>query len=307
VTSLDIIIPVYNSSKYLGELLESILAQDCYKGLEVRIILVNDGSQDDTLEVCQSFSKKHAEIITLDLMRNFGQHAAIFAGLSVSNSDLILTMDDDGQHPPDSIPRMLASMDKDTDVVYGVAETEEHTHLRNFFSKSFKWLIFRLLGVKNARKVSAFRLIRSEVLKSNNSVNFNSVILDVVIHWNTTRIIAIDVPMNKRRYGDSNYNFLKLMKLSGNAISSYSTRPLRIASLLGLVSFASSTMIFLLIFIRYVLGDIQVPGFATIALLVTSIGSVQLVTLGIFGEYLGNIHQKAIGKPHYLIRKPRTP
>lgn len=302
MTSLDIIIPVYNSANYLGQLLDDIIKLECLKDFDYKIILINDGSQDETLKVCNSYSMDNRRVISIDLMRNYGQHAAIFAGLSISNSDLIITMDDDGQHPASSIPVLLTNFGEKTDLLYGVSDIEEHSYFRNLFSRMYKFMIYRTLGVRHATTISAFRLFRSSVIKQQNFESLNSAILDVVLQWNTTRINHIKVPMIKRLEGKSNYSYLKLIKLSIKAITGYSIRPLRIASVLGLITFGVSSLMFFFILWRYFLGDIAVPGFATVVLLVTLIGSVQLVTLGIFGEYLGSLHQKSLGKTHFLIR-----
>jgi undecaprenyl-phosphate 4-deoxy-4-formamido-L-arabinose transferase len=303
VQSLDIVIPVYNSEKTIGLIVDQIVSSDLNLIYNVKVILVNDGSTDSSLNVCRKLSLSNEQVLLVDLMKNFGQHSAIFAGLSQSVADFVITMDDDGQHLVSEISTLMLKLNDITDVVYGIAAIEEHGFLRNASSNLFKSMIFRTLGIQNSREISAFRLIRKETLSAIDFTRLSSGILDVVLHWNTSRITSTKVKMQKRNLGKSSYSYPKLIKFALGMLTSYSTRPLRVASLLGLVGFFLSGAFAVSLFVRYLFGDITTPGFATIAILVSMLGSLQLVTLGILGEYLGVIHQRSIGKPIYAIRE----
>jgi undecaprenyl-phosphate 4-deoxy-4-formamido-L-arabinose transferase len=303
VQSLDIIIPVYNSEKTIGRIVDQIVSSDLNLIYNVKVILVNDGSTDGSLSVCRKLSFSYEQVLLVDLMRNFGQHSAIFAGLSQSAADFVITMDDDGQHLVSEISTLMSKLNDKTDVVYGIANIEEHGFLRNASSNLFKSMLFRTLGIQNSREISAFRLIRKETLSGIDFTRLSSGILDVVLHWNTSRITFTKVKMQKRNLGKSSYSYPKLIKFALGMLTSYSIRPLRAASLFGLVGFFLSGAFAVSLYVRYLFGDITTPGFATIAILVSMLGSVQLVTLGILGEYLGVIHQRSIGKPIYAIRE----
>ena len=303
---LDIIIPVFNSEDTIGTLLQGILDERKLEHYHVGIILVNDGSVDGSLSVCNSWAATHSQITVIDLMKNYGQHSAIFAGISHSSAELLVTMDDDGQHLPGSIPPLLDALSPDVDVVYGIAEVDEHSWSRNLGARFLKGLVFRGLGIKNSSTTSAFRVIRAKVFSGIEFAGLSSGILEVAINWNTDRIKSIEVPMNFRKIGKSNYSFYKLFKFAIAMVTSYSTRPLRFATLLGILGFMFS--LFLMGFYMFfaLAGRVKVDGFSTLVILISLLGSVQLITLGIIGEYLGKVHEKNIGKPVFVVREVRN-
>jgi undecaprenyl-phosphate 4-deoxy-4-formamido-L-arabinose transferase len=299
---LDVIIPVFNSHTTIGPLLDEILSLEFLKRYELGIILVNDASTDSSLAVCNSYNSKHPFIKVLNLSRNYGQHSAIFAGLSKSKADLILTMDDDGQHMPTTIKTLLDQMSDDIDVIYGIPETEAHTRFRNFSSRLLKRILFSMFGFQNARHTSAFRLIRREIFGSVNFESLTSGFLEVVIDWNTEKVKWVSVPMSRRVLGKSNYTFRKLFRMATNMVTSYSTKPLRIATFIGFIGFLLSFGLSCFYLYKAFNQEIQVDGYASLIVLVGLLGSVQLITLGILGEYLGKIHERSTGKPNFFIR-----
>lgn len=299
---LDIIIPVYNSEKTIGTLLQSLLAEKNLKIYDLGIILVNDGSNDDSLKVCGSFVESHPNTMVIDLMKNYGQHSALFAGISHSTAEIIVTMDDDGQHLPSSISSLLVALTPDVDVVYGIAQEDEHSWSRNLGSRLFKGLVFRGLGIKDSSRTSAFRAIRAKVFKGIDLTDLSSGILEVAINWNTSRIKSIEVPMNLRKIGKSNYSYYKLFKFAIAMLTSYSTRPLRFATLVGVIGFVFSLSLSGYYLYFALSGGVKVEGFSTLVILISLLGSIQLITLGIIGEYLGKVHEKNIGKPIFVVR-----
>jgi undecaprenyl-phosphate 4-deoxy-4-formamido-L-arabinose transferase len=296
---IDVVIPVFNSEASIKDLVGSLLDSEIRAQYGIKIILVNDGSVDQSLEICLKLAQSFPNITVIDLMQNYGQHAALFAGIANSNSEFILTMDDDGQHLPSTIPLLLSELREDIDVVYGVALAEEHSHLRNWSSKILKYGVFRLLNIENSQETSAFRLIRRRVFLEVNLKNMASGFLEVLIQWNTNRIKSIRVPMNKRLEGKSNYSFFKLAKMAFSMITSYSVRPLRLAVVFGLVSFLGLTFSILIFSLQLFPAKISCE---FIAFLIFGFSTLELIALGILGEYLGKVHQMGIGKPLYQIR-----
>jgi undecaprenyl-phosphate 4-deoxy-4-formamido-L-arabinose transferase len=302
MNKLDVIIPVYNSERSVGSIIQELVDSKELRKFEYKVLLVNDGSTDRSLEICRSFAASNSQIIVIDLMRNYGQHAAIFAGIFHSHADLIVTMDDDGQHLVSEIKVLIEKMNNEFDVVYGIPNKGEHGILRNAASAFFKSVLFRTLGIKDSRQTSAFRLVRKQVLNGLDFSSMSTGILDVAIHWNTSRIGWTKVEMRKRTFGKSSYSFFRLAKLGLGMLTSYSIRPLKLATIIGLSGFVLSSVFAAGILILNLMGKISVPGFTTIAILVSILSSVQLVTLGILGEYIGNIHQRSISKPTYTVR-----
>ena len=300
---VSLIIPCYNSQETLGSLLEEIKLE-LKKRLITRyeIILVIDGPKDGTLNIAISQQKKNKKIVILELNKNFGQHAAIFAGLDESRFSFVVTMDDDGQHPVKSIYDLLAPLCGDIDVVYGVAIREEHNFFRSFFSRASKYFTFKLLNIPNAKDLSAFRAFKKIAIQGTDFKKLTSGVVDVVLHWNADKFFTIKVEMSKRSKGKSNYNFFTLTKFAIQMITGYSVRPLRIATVAGLSTFLASFILLTYIAIQALRGEIVVAGYASLSLFVLFLGSIQLLTLGLIGEYLGKVHEHSMGKPHYLVK-----
>lgn len=300
---LSIIIPCFNSELYLESNVTNILdVLNSHFKIEFEVILVIDGSPDKTIEVAKHLSSKFKNIRTLELTRNFGQHPALFAGISLSCGELIVTMDDDGQHTPSGLIQLLNSASPVHDVIYGIAEEEEHDLFRNFFSRFTKRIIFGVLGIKNARNISAFRLIRREIFHDIDFSNLSRGTLDVIINWNTTKISWTRVTMSKRSIGKSNYRLTSLVRFALDMVTNYSTRPLRIATISGAFGFIVSMCLAIYFGLQWLDGNVKVPGFTTLAILTCTLGSIQLLALGIIGEYLGKIHEKSSSRPAFTIR-----
>jgi undecaprenyl-phosphate 4-deoxy-4-formamido-L-arabinose transferase len=300
--SVSIVIPVYNSERYLAVTVVQIL--DLLENLDSwnsEIVLVNDGSKDNSSATCLQLEKANKRITYVELSKNFGQQAATMAGISRAKGDLIITMDDDGQHPAEAIPQLLACLDSTVDVVYAVAHTEEHGFFRSFLSRTAKNILKYFLGLSSASEMSAFRIFRRNLLEAYLASQRFPVALDVVLHWNTDRVKNISVPMKKRTQGKSNYSLSKLLRSFLYVVMSYSIRPLRIASLFGLIGFILSFIFSIIILSQYFFGNISIPGYTSTTLLVSFLGSLQLLTLGIVGEYLGRLHLSTIGRPFFRI------
>jgi undecaprenyl-phosphate 4-deoxy-4-formamido-L-arabinose transferase len=302
---LTIIIPCFNSEGSIRLVVQDILAEvnlgNIPRALE--IILVNDASLDGTDDQIKLLESEFPEVKRINLAKNYGQHVALLAGVSLAKGGLIVTMDDDGQHVASEIPKLLREISTGHDLVYGVAVSEEHDMFRNLSSKLTKNFMFRSLGIPHAKEISAFRIFKKELLSGIElQGNVNSM-LDVILRWNTSQVSSISVIMEKRKIGKSNYNFRKLLVFALSVIFSYSVRPLRIATFLGIFFFLTSALLSVYFVVEYLRGNIGLIGFTTITVLITTLSSVQLLTLGIFGEYLINIHQKSMGKPLFRIQK----
>jgi glycosyltransferase involved in cell wall biosynthesis len=301
---LSIVIPCYKSAKYLANNVQSVI--EILKNnfmLDFEILLVVDGSPDKTILIAKELASSKSEVRAIELSKNFGQHAALFAGISQAKGELILTMDDDGQHTPSGIQTLLNSLTPELDVIYGVSDIEEHNFFRNFTSRFAKSFIFRALGIENARHISAFRLLRRNVISNVEFSSLSRGTLDVIINWNTNRISWTKVRMIQRPQGKSNYRLIGLIRFAFDMITNYSTRPLRFATILGTFGFLLTSAFAVFVGFASFNGNIKVPGYASIMILVSALGSIQLVTLGIVGEYLGKIHEKSSNKPIFNIRQ----
>jgi len=303
---VSILIPCYNSASFLQDVIDDLICElNSFKKKLIdvyEIILVVDGSPDKTFKVASNLSNRYKQIKVFELTKNFGQHAAIFAGISQCQFPLIVTMDDDGQHPAKQIGELIEALDEETDLVYGVSDGSVQGYFRSYFSRVAKKFLYRFLDVDKANEISAFRIFRKSLLQGIDFQRINIGIVDVLLHWSTSRIKSIPVIMTKRLEGHSNYTFKALLKFGIYLITGYSIKPLRIAAALGIASLVISLSLASILTFARILGKIDIPGYTSLVVLIMTFGSLQLLTLGIIGEYVGRIHERINSKPSFLFR-----
>jgi glycosyltransferase involved in cell wall biosynthesis len=300
--TLSIVIPVYHSAKILPELVKQLseVLPDITKQFEV--ILVNDGSRDDTWQVIQKLAKQHDWLRGICMMRNYGQHNALLCGIRTAKNEIVVTMDDDLQHPPEEIPKLLAKLSEGYDVVYGKPEKEQHGILRDILSILTKSVLASAMGVSNIKDISAFRAFRTELRSA--SANFQSpqLLLDVLLSWGTTRFGSVKVKHQPRFAGKSNYNFKRLVNQMLLILTGFSVLPLRVASIAGFGFTIFGMAIFVYAVINYFFRG-SIPGFTFLASIVAVFSGVQMFALGIIGEYLGRIFSRSMERPTYTVKE----
>jgi undecaprenyl-phosphate 4-deoxy-4-formamido-L-arabinose transferase len=305
--NISIVIPCYRSEATLKELIPNLLSTleqlKLNKSISnFEVVLVIDGSPDETAFVANRFGSLHKEIKVIELQRNFGQHNALLAGIRSATGDVIVTMDDDLQHPPTEIQKILAPITTgDADLVYGVAFQEEHGLLRSIASRTVKKGL-SLSGVTNAEWVSAFRAFKTSLRTGFQEVNEPTVNLDVILSWTTSRVEAVKVMMDHRMNGSSSYGFVKLMRHTFNMVTGYGVAPLKIATFFGFLVAVFGFVVLAVELIKYFSGQNNVQGFTTTIALVSVFSGVQLITIGLIGEYLGRMYFRTMKKPMYLIK-----
>lgn len=298
--SISIIIPVYNSENSLGPLIDRLKKVLPSITSDYEIILVNDGSADRSWQTICKLANNDPFIIGIDLMRNYGQHNALLCGIRSASKELAVTMDDDLQHPPEEIPKLLDKLNEGYDVVYGSPKKMPHSIWRNFASHITKRALAFSMGIRTVKEISAFRILRTHL--RNAFIDFQSpgVIIDVLLSWGTTRFSSVIVNENPREMGHSNYTFSKLLSQVLLILTGYSTLPLRVASLLGFgfTIFGLFVLIYVLV-VYFSLGSI--PGWPFLASIISVFSGTQLFALGIFGEYLARIFNRSMDRPTYVI------
>ncbi|MCE7946843.1 MAG: glycosyltransferase [Chloroflexi bacterium CFX4] len=305
--ALSIVVPVYNSEQSLPLLVAALSEAFTDYGAPIELILVNDGSRDQSWAVVQDLAARHAWITGIDLMRNYGQHNALLCGIRAAQHAIIVTMDDDLQHPPAEIHKLLAKLEEGYDVVYGTPQKEHHGLLRDLASQVTKLALQSAMGVQSARNVSAFRAFRQEVRKAFANYNSPYVSIDVLLTWGTTRFAAVAVEHAPRRYGKSNYTLRKLIAHTFNMVTGFSVMPLQLASLLGFTFTVFGIFIFLFVIVRYFAEGGSVPGFPFLASIIAIFSGVQLFSLGIIGEYLARMHFRSMDRPAYAVKYQTNP
>jgi len=239
----------------------------------------------------------------INLMRNYGQHNALLCGIRAARFETIVTMDDDLQHPPEEIQKLLTKLDEGFDVVYGYPEEQQHGLLRDLASEMTKLALRGSMGVGTARHVSAFRAFQTWARGAFAEYHSPFISIDVVLTWATTRFAAIPVRHAARAEGVSNYTFRKLFTHAMNMITGFSIVPLQVANLLGVLCTILGAMIFLVVIGRYLLHGTTVPGFTFLASVIAIFSGAQLLALGIIGEYLARMHFRMMERPTYTVRQ----
>jgi glycosyltransferase involved in cell wall biosynthesis len=300
--TISVVIPVYNSQQTLAELVDRLQAVMEAVSHSWEVILVNDGSRDQSWQVIRDLAARYAAVRGLDLMRNYGQHNALLAGVGAARHEVIVTLDDDLQNPPEEIPKLLAKLDEGYDVVYGTPQQEQHGLWRDLASRVTKLALQASMGVDVARKVSAFRAFRAQVREGFVHYQGPYASLDVLLTWGTNRFAAVPVRHEPRKAGASNYTFRKLLVHAVNMATGFSVLPLQLASLMGFGFTLFGLLVLLYVLGRYFLEGGSVAGFPFLASIIAIFSGAQLLTLGIFGEYLARMHFRLMDKPTYVIR-----
>jgi glycosyltransferase involved in cell wall biosynthesis len=302
VTSVTVVIPVYNSAATLPELVHRLATVLPSVAPSYEAVLIDDGSRDDSAAVLASLRTTYPFVRVIRLLRNYGQHNATLCGIHHARFEVIVTLDDDLQHPPEEIPLLLDEMRKGYDVVYGTTAQEQHGFWRDVASRLTKRVMRHVLGVDSAKKVSGYRAFRTAIRSAFDDFKGPFVNIDVMLTWGTSSIGSIDVKHQPRQAGASNYTFASLLKHAGNMLTGFSVVPLRISSLLGFLLTAFGVAALAFVLGRYLIDGTTVPGFPFLASIIIIFSGTQLFALGVIGEYLSRMHFRLLGRPTYAIR-----
>jgi dolichol-phosphate mannosyltransferase len=297
---LSVVAPVYNEE----ELLEEFYARVCsaLQGVSFELVLVDDGSSDASPQILDRLASSDPRVRVVYLSRNFGHQTALTAGLDHARGDAVVMLDADLQDPPELIPRMLDHWRAGCDVVYAVREHREGESrfkliTARWFYKLFDWLA----QVELQHNSGDFRLLDRRALDALLSMRERSRFLRGMTVWVGYRQAAVPYRRDARHAGETKYTPSKMLRFSLDAISSFSHRPLQLATLLG---FVISTLAFIaipVVIVLRILGS-YLPGFGSITIAVLLLGGIQLIAIGIIGEYVGRIYDEVKGRPLYLVR-----
>ncbi len=301
--SISVVIPCYRSAATLPRLVERLVPVLAEHGERHEVILVVDGSPDDTWDVAAAIAASTPGVRAVRLSRNYGQHNALLAGVRLARFETTVTMDDDLQHLPEEIPTLVAALANDVELVYGVPRVEEHGWLRSAASRSVKMAMSAGMNIDGANDISAFRAFRTYLRDAFAGLVSPDVNIDVALSWATTRATSVKVEMDARAEGASNYTPKLLMRHALNMVLGYSTAPLRFVIYLGIACGLIGMTLLGVILYQYFDDQIQVAGFTTIASMVALFSSAQMVAIGILGEYIGRIHHANAGRPTYVVRE----
>lgn len=265
------------------------------------IIFVEDCGGDDSWLVISELARRQPNITGIKLSRNYGQHNALLCGIRAAEGDVIITMDDDLQHPPEELPKLLEKFSEGFDVVYGAPEREPHGLLRGFASQVTKMVLQKSMGAETAGQISALRVFKARLSNAFDDYRSPSVNIDVMLTWATTNFSVVKVRHESRKVGVSGYTMRMLIRHAFNMMTGFSALPLQVASLTGFVFALFGFLVLAYVLIRYLAVGAVVPGFAFLASIIAVFSGVQLLAIGVIGEYLARIHFRTMERPPYIV------
>jgi len=273
----------------------SDIANEAYE-----IVFVDDGSTDDSWMIVSTLASQYPEITAVRLSRNFGQHNALMCAFGQASGDLVITIDDDLQVPPEEIPKLVSEQARgDLDLVYGVYPNKRHTRFRNLGSGIIQVIYRRTFGIDV--KPTSFRLIRREIVDHILSYEKAFTFIDGLLAWYTTRVGSVEVQHLDREHGRTGYSLKRLLVLAMNMVTNFSLAPLQAATLVGIAFSAVALVTGSYFTLKKLVFDIPVTGFTALIVAITAFAGVQLLTIGVLGEYIGRIHINVNRKPQYAI------
>jgi undecaprenyl-phosphate 4-deoxy-4-formamido-L-arabinose transferase len=300
LVSCSVVIPAYKSQASLHELVERLIRVLPSITHDYEIILVNDGSPDQTWATITDLAQQFQVVRGINLMRNYGQHNATLCGIFQAKYELIITMDDDLQHPPEEIYKLIEELEKGYDVVYGIPIQPTQSWWRRLTSWLIKRILSYVMGIKTLRNISSFRIFKTNLRKAFIGFNKPEVVVDVLFSWGTHNFGSVYVDETSRLHGKSNYNFRKLVSYAMTVLTGFSTAPLRFTSLIGFIFMLGGIVAFIYVLvIHFTAGSIL--GFSFLASIISLFSGAILFALGIFGEYQARIFERTSERPCFTI------
>ncbi len=302
--SIAIVIPSYNEATNIDVLIHALNETIENINYTFKFIFVDDGSNDETVAILKEKSKEHRHLFYLELSRNFGHQNALKAGIDLVKNDVdaIISMDGDMQHPPKIIAKLIQKWEEGFEVVYTIREEDKKLgFIKNKTSNLFYSLMNKLSDIKFEPGTADFRLIDKKVAQVFSDFTENELFIRGIINWVGFKQFAINYEPNERYSGKSKYTVGKMMRFAVQGITSFSTKPLSMAIILGI---SLSVMAFIF-YITYVLYSIYyghvISGWASVITTVVFFGGLNLVVLGIIGVYIGKLFMQSKGRPNYII------
>ena len=297
---LSIVLPSYNeesnianTEKVLSELLEK-------ENIPYELIFISDGSTDATYEEIVKASEKNPCVKGAQFSRNFGKEASIFAGLQLALGDAIVVMDCDLQHPPETIPKMYGKWKEGYEVVEGIKSSRGRESFGHRISAGLFYKIMSKLIKIDMNASSDFKLLDRKVVNVLLDLKEKNTFFRALTFWAGFKTTSVEYEVQERKYGKSKWSLISLMKYAVTNATSFSTLPLQLVTIIGLVSILFSFILGIQTLVKYISGT-AVEGFTTVILLILIIGGFVMLSLGILGHYLARIYEEVKGRPKYII------
>lgn len=297
---LSIVLPAYNEEQNIAntaKTLSEILTQN---QIEYELVFISDGSRDATFSEIKKAAAQDPRVKGAEFSRNFGKEAGIFAGLKLATGDAVIVMDCDLQHPPQVIPQMWKLWQEGAEVVEGVKQSRGKETLRYRLSAGLFYRIMSGLIRMDMSASSDFKLLDRRVVDVLLDLPERNTFFRALSFWTGFRTETVRYDVQERQFGQSKWSFFSLMKYAVTNVTSFSTLPLQLVTVMGVVSIVFSLILFVQTFVKFLSGT-AVEGFTTVILLILIIGGFLMLSLGIIGHYLARIYEEVKGRPKYII------
>lgn len=301
---ISIVISAYNEQDNVKELYKQLKTQlQKLKNIDYELIYVDDGSSDKTYTNCLKLQQKDANVKIVQLKRNFGHEIAMTAGMDYAKGDAVIFMDADLQHPPHYVPQMIKLWLEGKEIVLTKrTDNRDTSKLYKLCAKAFYFVLNLLSDRQIMESAPDFRLLDRKYVDFLKNFNEQDRLFRGLLSWimPNDNVAVIDFVAPQRFSGESKYNFLKSLRLAVNSIVQFSVTPLRLATYIGLLGAVFALLLGIYVFVEHFLLHNPTPGYATIMVTVVFLGAVQLICLGIIGEYIGKIHMEVKKRPLYV-------
>jgi len=300
---LSVVLPVFNEEENLRDVHQQLVSELGKLNKSFEIVFVDDGSRDKSFEILREINKADPRVRAVRFSRNFGHHIALTAGMDIARGDAVILMDADLQDPPSEIPKLLDKRDEGFQLVYGIRKERHDPLLKKLTSRMFWWILRKFSDVPIPAGQTMLRVLDRKIVDEMKNMRERARFVHGMMAWVGYDVTSVEVEHAARTKGKSKYNVARLFKLAFHAVTSFSVVPLRLATYCGFGGALVSAVMALYFVWRKLFLDIPVLGFAATIVAILFVGSVQLMVLGIFGEYIGRIFQEVQQRPLYVVRE----
>jgi len=306
----SIVIPIYNEEENIPELyrrltavMEALCDQEKPEKNAYEILMVDDGSRDGSWDLIKELHEKDGRVKGICFARNFGHHMAITAGLDHVKGRAVVLMDGDLQDPPEEMPRLLEKFREGYDLVYGIRQQRNDHLFKKITSYIFWWILRRFSDVDIPRGQTMLRIMSRRLVAALNEMREQARFIHGMMAWTGFKTATLEVRHSPRMKGKSKYNIPRMFRLAFNAVTSFSAVPLKFATYMGLTSSFFSFLAGLYFVYKKICYGIPVTGYASIIVAVFFVGGIQMLVLGIIGEYIGRTYQEVQKRPLYILKE----
>ena len=299
---LSIVLPAYNEEQNISNTARVLSGLLTENQIEYELVFISDGSRDGTFEEIRKEAERDPRIKGAEFSRNFGKEAGIFAGLAMASGDAVIVMDCDLQHPPGAIPEMWKKWKEGAEIVEGIKKSRGKESLGHKLSAGLFYKIMSRLIKMDMNASSDFKLLDRKVVDVLLGLPERNTFFRALTFWSGFRTETVSYEVQERQYGESKWSFFSLMKYAVANATSFSTLPLQLVTVMGMISILFSIILAVQTLVKYLMGT-AVEGFTTVILLILIIGGFLMLSLGIIGHYIARIYEEVEGRPKYIISK----